>query len=59
MSGFKPSLDAFRLRPDLAAYFAIARRVNEAPWNARRTPPLGGVLVELEELRRRECGPAS
>ena len=40
-------------RPDLAAYFAISRRASEAPWNARRTPPLGGVLVELEELRRR------
>jgi hypothetical protein len=44
---------ALRLRPDLAAHFAISRRLTLAPWDARRTPPPGGVLMELEELRRR------
>ncbi len=46
-------------RPDLAAYFAISRRADSTPWNARRTPPMGGVLVELEALRRKECARAS
>jgi len=46
-------LAAFAHRPDLAAYFAISRRVNAAPWNARRTPPLGGVLMALEHRRRK------